>query len=308
MKNVEHVKEIITQAGQAITNAQKAQILMNALPYIKQYSGKTVVVKYGGNAMVNEDLKKDVMSDIVLLSLIGVKVVLVHGGGPQIKQALNWVGKESKFLNGLRVTDEETMTIVQMVLAGQVNKDLVNLIGMIGGRAIGLCGLDNQMIKVTQLNEELGLVGDIKGVDTAILCDLLEKGYIPVISSIGTDEQGQAYNINADTAAAEVAGALHAECMLAMTDIDGVLKDKDDHATLIRKITLDEADELEKEGIIAGGMIPKVACCTEAIRAGVKKVFIINGTVPHAILIEMLTEEGLGTMFVGPDYNEEEDI
>lgn len=308
MKKVEQVKEIITQAGQAVTNAQKAQILMNALPYIKQYSGKIVVVKYGGNAMINNDLKKDVMSDIVLLSLIGVKVVLVHGGGPHIKEALNWVGKESKFINGLRVTDEETMKIVQMVLAGQVNKDLVNLLGTIGGRAIGLCGLDNQMIKVTKKNEELGLVGDITNVDISIISDLLERGYIPVISTIGTDENGQAYNINADTAAAEVAGALDAECMLAMTDIDGVLRDKDDKSTLIRKITLEEAATLEKEGIIAGGMIPKVECCTEAIKDGVKKVFIINGTIPHAILIEMLTDEGLGTMFVGPDYNEEEDF
>jgi acetylglutamate kinase len=308
MKNVEHVKEVILQAGQAVTNAQKAQILMNALPYIKQYSGKIVVVKYGGNAMINEDLKKAVMGDIVLLSLIGVKVVLVHGGGPHIKEALSWVGKESKFVNGLRVTDDETMKIVQMVLAGQVNKDLVNLLGTIGGRAIGLCGLDNQMIKVSKLNDELGLVGDIQDVDVTLIMDLLEKGYIPVISTIGTDENGQAYNINADTAAAEVAGALDAECMLAMTDIDGVLRDKDDKATLIRKITLDEADKLEQDGVIAGGMIPKVACCTEAIKAGVKKVFIINGTVPHAILIEMLTDEGLGTMFVGPDYNEEEDF
>ena len=307
MKNVEHVTEVITQAGQAVTNAQKAQILMNALPYIKKYSGKIVVVKYGGNAMINEDLRKAVMGDVVLLSLIGVKVVLVHGGGPHIKEALSWVGKESKFVNGLRVTDEETMKIVQMVLAGQVNKDLVNLLGTAGGRAIGLCGLDNQMIKVKQLDPELGLVGDITDVDVSIIMDVLEKGYIPVISTIGTDEEGQAYNINADTAAAEIAGCLNAECMLSMTDIDGVLKDKDDKSTLIRRITLGQAAALEREGIIAGGMIPKVRCCTEAIQAGVKKVFIINGTVPHATLIEMLTDEGLGTMFVSPEYEDEEE-
>jgi acetylglutamate kinase len=306
MNKKEHVQEVIAQAGKAVTNAQKAQILMNALPYIKQYSGKTIVVKYGGNAMLNEDLKKAVMGDIVLLSLIGVKVVLVHGGGPHISEVLSWVGKESKFVNGLRVTDEETMKIVQMVLAGQVNKDLVNLIGMIGGRAIGLCGLDSQMIKVKQLDKELGLVGDITDVDVSLIEDVLYKGYIPVISTIGTDAEGQAYNINADTAAAEIAGKLNAECMLSMTNIDGVLRDKDDHTTLIRKISLGQADELERQGIIAGGMIPKVHCCTDAIRAGVKKVFIINGTVPHAILIEMLTEEGLGTMFVSPQYEQEE--
>lgn len=302
MNNREQVQEIITQAGKAITNAQKAQILMNALPYIKQYSGKTIVVKYGGNAMVNDDLKRAVMGDIVLLSLIGVKVVLVHGGGPHIAEVLSWIGKESKFVNGLRVTDEETMKVVQMVLAGQVNKDLVNLLGTIGGRAIGLCGMDNQMIKVKQMDEALGLVGDITDVDVSIIDDVLSKGYIPVISTIGTDGEGQAYNINADTAAAEIAGKLNAECMLSMTNIDGVLRDKDDHSTLIRRITLSQADELEQQGVIAGGMIPKVHCCTEAIRAGVKKVFIINGTVPHAILIEMLTDEGLGTMFVSPSY------
>jgi acetylglutamate kinase len=305
MKSMEHVQEVITAAGQAVTNAQKAQILMSALPYIKKYSGKIIVVKYGGNAMQSEDLKKKVMSDIVLMSLIGVKVVLVHGGGPHIGEVLSWVGKESKFVNGLRVTDEETMKIVQMVLAGQVNKDLVNLIGTIGGRAIGLCGLDNQMIKVKQKNEELGLVGEITSVDVSLIMDILEKGYIPVISTIGTDENGQAYNINADTAAAEIAGKLNAECMLSMTNINGVLMDAKDPATLIRQITLEQAAQYEADGIIAGGMIPKVQCCTEAIQAGVKKVFIINGTIPHAILIELLTDEGLGTMFVSPSYEEE---
>ena len=282
-----------------ITNTQKAQILVNALPYIKRYSGKIVVVKYGGNAMINEELRKSVMRDLVLLRLIGVQVVLVHGGGPHIKEVLNKIGVESKFLNGLRVTDEETMKVVQMVLAGQVNKDLVNLIGMIGGKAIGLCGLDDQMIKVCKQSDELGYVGKIVDIDVSIIQDNLDKGYIPVIATVGTDMKGQSYNINADTAASKIAGALNAECMIAMTDIDGVLRDKDDPNTLITDITLEQADELEKEGIIAGGMIPKVQCCTDAIREGVKRVFIINGTVPHSILIELLTEEGLGTMFVG---------
>lgn len=291
--------DFVSEDVKAVTNAQKAQILMNALPYIKKYSGKTVVVKYGGNAMINEDLKRSVMGDIVLLNLIGVKVVLVHGGGPHIKSALDQLGIESKFINGLRVTDEATMKVVQMVLAGQVNKDLVNLIGSIGGKAIGLCGIDDQMIKVRKQSDELGYVGRITNVDVSIIQDNLDKGYIPVISTIGTDTDGQAYNINADTAAAQIAGALNAECMLSMTNIDGVLKDPSDPDSLLTEITLEQSRQLEQDGIIAGGMIPKVQCCTDAIKAGVKRVFIINGTVPHAILIEMLTEEGLGTMFVG---------
>lgn len=249
--------------------------------------------------MINEDLKRSVMGDIVLLNLIGVKVVLVHGGGPHIKSALDQLGIESKFINGLRVTDEATMKVVQMVLAGQVNKDLVNLIGSIGGKAIGLCGIDDQMIKVRKQSDELGYVGRITDVDVSIIQDNLDKGYIPVISTIGTDTNGQAYNINADTAAAQIAGALNAECMLSMTNIDGVLKDPSDPDSLLTEITLEQSRQLEQDGIIAGGMIPKVQCCTDAIKAGVKRVFIINGTVPHAILIEMLTEEGLGTMFVG---------
>lgn len=292
-------KDILSNDFQSVTNTQKAQILMDALPNIKKYSGKIIVVKYGGNAMLNEDLRKFVMGDIVLLKLIGVKVVLVHGGGPHIQEILNKIGVESKFIDGLRVTDAETMKVVQMVLAGQVNKDLVNLIGTSGGQAIGLCGLDDQMIKVRKQSDELGFVGKITSVDVSIIKDNLDKGYIPVIATIGTDTKGQAYNINADTAAAEIAGALNAECMLSMTNIDGVLRDKDDPESLITDITLEQADELKKSGIIAGGMIPKVQCCTDAIQAGVKRVFILNGTVPHAILIELLTEEGLGTMFVG---------
>lgn len=292
-------RKVVFPDASDITNAQKAQILTNALPYIRRYSDKIIVVKYGGNAMINEELRQSVMRDIVLLRLIGVKVVLVHGGGPHIKSVLNQLGVESKFINGLRVTDEQTMKVVQMVLAGQVNKDLVNLIGNIGGKAIGLCGLDDQMIKVCKQSEELGFVGKIVDIDVSIIRDNLDKGYIPVIATIGTDMKGQAYNINADTAAAKIAGALGAECMISMTDIDGVLRDKDDPDTLITDITLEQAEELEQEGIIAGGMIPKVQCCTDAIRDGVKRVFIINGTVPHSILIELLTEEGLGTMFVG---------
>lgn len=291
-------KDMAMHDIQSVTNAQKAQILMNALPYIKKYSGKIVVVKYGGNAMVNESLKRAVMGDIVLLNLIGIKVVLVHGGGPHIKEVLDRVGIESKFIDGLRVTDAETMKIVQMVLAGQVNKDLVSLIGSMGGNAIGLCGLDDRMIRVRKQSDDLGFVGKITSLDVEIIQDNLDKGYIPVIATIGTDKNGQAYNINADTAAAEIAGALNAECMVSMTNIDGVLRDKDDPASLITDLTLAQADELKKEGVIAGGMIPKVQCCIDAIQAGVKKVFIVNGMVPHAILIELLTEEGLGTMFV----------
>ena len=291
-------KDIAMHDIQSVTNAQKAQILMNALPYIKKYSGKIVVVKYGGNAMVNESLKRAVMGDIVLLNLIGIKVVLVHGGGPHIKEVLDRVGIESKFIDGLRVTDAETMKIVQMVLAGQVNKDLVSLIGSMGGNAIGLCGLDDRMIRVRKQSDDLGFVGKITSLDVEIIQDNLDKGYIPVIATIGTDKNGQAYNINADTATAEIAGALNAECMVSMTNIDGVLRDKDDPSSLITDLTLAQADQLKKEGVIAGGMIPKVQCCIDAIQAGVKKVFIVNGMVPHAILIELLTEEGLGTMFV----------
>lgn len=291
-------KNIAAHDVQSVTNAQKAQILMNALPYIKKYSGKIVVIKYGGNAMINESLKRAVMGDILLLNLIGIKVVLVHGGGPHIKEVLDRVGIESKFIDGLRVTDAETMKIVQMVLAGQVNKDLVSLLGSMGGNAIGLCGLDDRMIRVQKMSDDLGFVGKITSLDVEIIKDNLDKGYIPVIATIGTDKDGQAYNINADTAAAEIAGALNAECMVSMTNIDGVLRDKDDASSLIASLTVEEADELKREGIIAGGMIPKVQCCMDAIQAGVKRVFIVNGTVPHAILIELLTEEGLGTMFI----------
>lgn len=281
-----------------LTSAQRAQILTEALPYIQKYNNKIIVVKYGGNAMINEDLKNSVMQDIVLLSLIGIKVVLVHGGGPEISDMLKRVGKQSEFVNGLRVTDKETAEIVQMVLAGKINKSLVALIQSIGGKAVGICGMDGGMIKAEVLDEALGFVGKITDVNTSVINDVLEKGYIPVISTVGYDNEGNAYNINADTAAAKIASELKAESLISMTDIAGILKDKDDPSTLISKINVSDTPLLIKQGIISGGMIPKVECCTEAIRRGVKKVFIIDGRVPHSILMEILTNEGLGTMFV----------
>lgn len=282
-----------------ITNAQRAEVLTEALPHIQKYTGKIVVIKYGGNAMINNELKAAVMRDIVLLSLIGVKVVLVHGGGPEISGMLKKIGKESVFVDGLRVTDAETVEIVQMVLAGKTNKDLVNLLQNTGGRAIGLSGLDGHMITAEKLDDVHGYVGEITDVDTTPIIDLLEKGYIPVISTVGCDDEGNVYNINADTAAAEIAGALKAESFISMTDIAGLMRDKDDPSSLIRKINVSEASVLIRDEVIQGGMIPKVECCIEAIRRGVQKVFIIDGRIPHSILIETLTDEGIGTMFVG---------
>ena len=281
-----------------IPNADRAKVLIEALPYIRNYNGKILVVKYGGNAMVNEELKKAVMGDIVLLQLIGVKVVLVHGGGPEISEMLTALGKKSEFIDGLRVTDEETVNVVQMVLAGKVNKSLVSLIGSLGGRAMGLSGMDGQMLIASQRDKVHGFVGEITQVNTAPILDLLEKGYIPVISTLATDSAGNTYNVNADTAAARIAGALKAESLVSMTDIAGLLLDKDDPTSLIRALNVSEAPELMRMGVISGGMIPKVDCCIDAIRRGVKKVFIIDGRIPHAILIEVLTDEGIGTMFV----------
>ena len=281
-----------------ITNAQRASILVEALPYIQDYTGRIAVIKYGGSAMVNEEIKDSVMRDIVLLNLIGVKVVLVHGGGPEITEMLQRVGKESKFVNGLRVTDAETVEIVQMVLAGKVNKSLVNLIQNKGGKAIGLSGMDGHLIEAKVRDPELGFVGEITKVNVQPLLDMLDKGYIPVVSTLGCDNDGNVYNINADTAAARIAGALHAECLISMTDICGILRDKDDPGTLIPEIGVNEAPELVRQGVINGGMIPKVECCINAIEWGVQKVFILDGRIPHAILIETLTDEGLGTMFV----------
>ena len=279
-------------------NAQRAQVLIHALPYIQKYTNKIVVVKYGGNAMISDELKDAVMGDIVLLSLIGIKVVLVHGGGPEITHMLDAVGKETKFVNGLRVTDKETVDIVQMVLCGKVNKELVTRLQQMGGKAVGLCGIDGHMIEAKMLNPDLGYVGEITNVNVEPITDVLEKGYIPVISTVGCDKDGNVYNINADTAAAKIAGILGAESLISMTDIEGILRDKNDPSTLISKILVDEAPQLVEEGVISGGMIPKVECCIDAINSGVRKVFIIDGRIPHAILIETLTNEGIGTMFV----------
>ena len=288
-----------------LSNAQRANVLIQALPYIQKYYNKIIVVKYGGNAMINEELKEAVMGDIVLLSLIGIKVVLVHGGGPEITDMLQKVGKKSEFVNGLRVTDKETVEIVQMVLAGKINKNLVNLLQSKGGKAIGLCGIDGHMIKAEPKSTELGFVGEITDVNVEPILDVLEKGYIPVVSTVGYDDDGNSYNINADTAAAKIAGQLKCESFISMTDIAGILRDKDDPSTLIPKIYVSEAPMLISEGIISGGMIPKIECCIEAIRRGVKKVFVIDGRIPHAILIETLTDEGIGTMFVtGDSYND----
>ena len=280
-----------------INNATRAQVLVEALPYIQKYYGKIIVVKYGGNAMINEELKHDVMSDMVLMSLIGVKVVLVHGGGPEISSMLKRVGKVSEFVDGLRVTDEETSEIVQMVLAGKINKSLVAKLELLGGRAMGVCGMDGNLLKAKQVDPRLGYVGEIDKVDPTLINDLLENGYIPVVSTIGTDSTGHVYNINADTAASAIAGALKAEALISMTDTVGLLMDPKDPTTLIRRIDLKGCEELKVQGIISGGMIPKVECCTNAIKDGVRKVFIIDGRVPHALLIECLTDEGAGTMF-----------
>ena len=280
-----------------LTNEGKAEILVQALPYIQKYYDQIVVVKYGGNAMIDENLKKTVMRDLVLLAQIGVKVVLVHGGGPEITETLAKMNIESKFVDGLRVTDREQIDVVQMVLAGKVNKDLVALIGSAGGKAVGLCGIDGGMIEARSVSKALGYVGEVVSVDTKPVLDALKAGYIPVISSLGYDKEGNVYNINADTAASRIAGELKASSFINMTDIKGILEDPADENSLIREVNASEALELIRDGVISGGMIPKVKCCVEAIRRGVKKVFIIDGRVPHAILIEVLSDEGIGTMF-----------
>ena len=281
------------------TNSQRARVLTEALPYIKQYNGKIVVIKYGGNAMINEELKQQVMEDIALLWLIGVKVVLVHGGGPEISDVMKKFGKEAVFVDGLRVTDRETVDIVQMVLAGKVNKSLVTLLQKKGGHAVGLSGMDGGLIEAKMKDERLGYVGKIVKIRPQPINDLLEKNYIPVISTVASDRDGHSYNINGDTAAAYIAGALGAERLIMMTDIAGILRDKDDPDTLIPEITISEAKALYEEGVISGGMIPKVDCCIEAIHKGVKNVIIMDGRVPHSILMEILTDEGAGTMVTG---------
>ena len=283
------------------TNAERAEVLVQALPYIKAYNGKVVVVKYGGNAMINEKLKLQVMEDIVLLTLIGVKVVLVHGGGPEINALMDVFGKKPQFVDGLRVTDKETVDIVQMALAGKVNKSLVNLLEVKGGKAIGLSGIDGGLIEAVMKDERLGYVGEITRIHIRPVNVLLENGYIPVISTVGCDHAGNAYNINGDTAAARIAGALNAERLIMMTDIAGILRDKDDPSSLIEEINISEAERLYEEGVISGGMIPKVNCCIEAIKEGVKNCVIMDGTKPHSILMELLTNSGAGTLVKGEE-------
>ena len=288
------------------SNAQRAEVLTQALPHIKRYNDKIVVVKYGGNSMLNEHLKQQVMEDVVLLWLIGVKVVLVHGGGPEINDLMGRLGKEPEFVDGLRVTDKESVDIVQMVLAGKVNKTLVNMLEMKGGKAMGISGMDGRLIEAEIKDDRLGYVGKITNINIEPVTDLLEKGYIPVVSTVGCDRDGNTYNINGDTAAAYIAGALNAERLIMMTDIAGVLEDKDDPDTLIPEISVSEVAKLYENGIVSGGMIPKVECCVEAIDAGVKNVVIMDGRVPHSILMELLTDEGAGTMVIG-DKDESDD-
>lgn len=283
------------------TTAQRAQVLVEALPYIKQFFGKTVVIKYGGNAMISNELKSAVMQDIVLLSTVGIRVVLVHGGGPEINAMLKKIGKESKFVGGLRYTDRETMDVVEMVLAGKVNKSLVQQLEQHGGRAIGLCGLDGGMIKAVKLKGEndLGLVGDITRVDVTLIRNALDNGTIPVVATVaGGENDGETYNINADIAASHIAAALGAEKLVLMTDVCGLLRDREDESSLISVVQVSEVSNLKRQGIISGGMIPKIDCCVEAVRRGVRRTHIIDGRIPHSILIEMLTDSGIGTMFL----------
>ena len=285
-----------------ISNALRAEVLIQSLPYIRMYNGKVIVIKYGGNAMVSEELKQQVMQDLVLLWLIGIKVVLVHGGGPEITDTLKAVGKETQWVDGLRVTDKETAEIVQMVLAGKINKSLVNLLQTKGGKAMGISGIDGQLIKAEVKDERLGFVGKITDVNVEPINDLLEKGYIPVVSTIGCDNQGNVYNINADTAAAYIAGQLNAERLITMTDIAGILRDKNDPSSLISHIDTVGIRKLIEDGTISDGMIPKVQCCLDAIDMGVNRVIIMDGRVEHSLLIETLTDEGAGTM-VAEDFN-----
>ena len=279
--------------------SNRAQVLVQAMPYIQKYAGKTIVVKYGGNAMINEELKSAVMSDIVLLQLVGVNVVLVHGGGPEINAMLKKTGKESKFVNGMRVTDEETIDIVQMVLAGKVNKSLANQLNLSGGKAIGLCGLDGNLLKAQKQtkNGDIGFVGDITDVDVTVINDVINSGYIPVIATVAGGTEGEVYNINADIAASAIAAKLNAKKLILMTDVRGLLRDKDDEGTLISVVNVSEVPRLKNEGIISGGMIPKIDCCVEAVRQGVDRAHILDGRIPHSILIELFSDEGIGTMF-----------
>ena len=282
-----------------ITNEERAQVLVQALPYIQKYAGQTVVVKYGGNAMISQQLKSAVMSDIVLMQLVGINVVLVHGGGPEINQMLQKIGKESKFVGGMRVTDAETIDIVQMVLAGKVNKSLVQHLEAHGGKALGLCGLDSRMLMAQKLAsaQDLGFVGEITEVNPTVIEDAIEKGYVPIISTVAGGYKGEVFNINADIAAAQIASKIGACKLILMTDIRGLLRDKEDENTLIPVVNVSDVPSLKREGIISGGMIPKIDCCVEAVRQGVKRAHIIDGRIAHSILIEMFSDKGIGTMF-----------
>ena len=280
-----------------ISNSERANILVQALPYIKKYAGATVVVKYGGSAMVDDGLKSAVMSDIVLMQLVGINVVLVHGGGPEINAMLDKIGKESKFVGGLRYTDQETMDIVQQVLAGKVNKDLVQLLENAGGKAIGLCGLDGSLLKADRLEEDLGFVGEIREVNADIIRDAARNGYVPIVSTVAAGYHGEVYNINADIAAARIAAELGAMKLILMTDVRGLLRDKEDEASIIPVVNVSDVRRLKKEGIIKGGMIPKIDCCVDAVRRGVGRAHIIDGRIAHSILVELFTDEGIGTMF-----------
>ena len=281
-----------------IDNSLRAEVLAKALPYIQKYNNKIVVIKYGGHAMVNEEMKHSVMEDIALLRLVGIKVVLVHGGGPEISTMTKKLGIESQFVNGLRVTDDETAEVVQMVLGGKISKGLVNILESLGAKAMGICGIDGSMIKAKKISDDLGFVGEITEINESIILDILDKDYIPVIATLGCDDNSNTYNINADTAAAKIAGKLGAEALISMTDISGLLLDKNDPDSLVSRISTSEIDKLIDDGIISDGMIPKVKCCTDAVDDGVNKVFILDGTIPHSILIELLTDEGLGTLFI----------
>ena len=280
-------------------NSKRAKVLIQAMPYIRKYTGQTIVVKYGGNAMLNEELKSAVMSDIVLMQLVGINVVLVHGGGPEINDMLKKTGKKSEFKHGWRVTDKETIDIVQQVLAGKVNKSLVQLLSQSGGRAIGLCGLDGKMLMAKKLAsaDDLGFVGEIDHVNPLIIMDSIKNGYIPVISTIAGGYEGEVYNINADLAAAQIAAKLNAKKLILMTDIRGLLKDVNDEDSLISVVNVSEVPQLKKEGVISGGMIPKIDCCVEAVRSGVNRAHIIDGRLEHSILLELFSDEGIGTMF-----------
>ncbi|MDE6837447.1 MAG: acetylglutamate kinase [Acutalibacter sp.] len=280
-----------------VSNSERANILVQALPYIKKYAGATVVVKYGGNAMLNEELKSAVMSDIVLMQLVGINVVLVHGGGPEINAMLAKIGKESKFVGGLRYTDQETIEIVQQVLAGKVNKDLVQLLESAGGKAIGLCGLDGSLLKADRMEADLGFVGEIREVNADILHNAAKNGYVPIVSTVAAGYHGEVYNINADVAAARIAAELGAMKLILMTDVRGLLRDKEDESTIIPVVNVSDVRRLKKEGVISGGMIPKIDCCVDAVRRGVGRAHIIDGRIAHSILVELFTDEGIGTMF-----------